>query len=132
MAEKHFQRGVPSYKLQVQGCISILLDSHTVPRAGGCRVVEVPILKVCHGGISHISRILVGAAAVVVGVAVVVTGVWSPHLGLSSLPQCIALGNRRAERNRSSGHRHRLPTSSFRLNCQREFFGSEPFSTSAE
>lgn len=66
--------------------------------ADGCRVVEVPILKVCYGGISHISRILVGAAAAVA--VVVVTVVWSPHLGLSSLPQCIALGNRWTERNR--------------------------------
>lgn len=41
--------------------------------ADECRVVEVAALKVCYGGISHISRILVGVAA-----AVVVTVVW-PH-----------------------------------------------------
>lgn len=33
--------------------------------ADGCRVVEVAAIKVCYGGISHISRILVRAAVVV-------------------------------------------------------------------
>lgn len=60
----------------------------------GCRLVQVPILIVHYGGISLISRILVVVAAAVVVVIVV----WPPHLGLPSLPQCIALGNRWTQR----------------------------------
>lgn len=55
-------------------------------------------MTVSYGGISHISREGVVVAVVVVKSSNGTSSSIAPHLGLPSLPQCIALGDRWTER----------------------------------